>query len=199
MGMCIPGDSNRMIRQKLPAAALPVVLLSTLLSLLAGCASLSDRGCKMQEARARTADLSTPYRPSTPQVGQNSDGQLPKGVPVKAMHYAVGFNVAQIEPCTTLSIIKKLTLQKSADTDMSIKETREFYAEDGTLITSLTEDITTQFPKSGTYAAVTPLPIPRAAPPGKYLIVSKLILERSGEKRPLLLSTARASFRIVAR
>ena len=190
-------DSNRMIGQTLPAPALPVVLLSALLLSLTGCASLSDRGCEMQEARARTADLSTHYRPSTPQAGQNSGGPLPKGVPMKAMHYAVGFNVAQIEPCTTLSIIKKLTLQKSADTDILIKETREFYAEDGTLITSLTEDITTQFPKSGTYAAVTPLPIPRAAPIGKYLIVSKLTLERSGEKRPLLLSTARASFTLL--
>ena len=183
----------------LPTATLPAALLCISLSFVTGCATLSDRGCAMQEARARSADLSTHYRPSTPQAGQNSDGPLPKGVPMKAMHYAVGFNVAQVEPCTTLSIIKKLTLQKSTDTDMSIKETREFYAEDGTLITSLTEDITTQFPKSGTYAAVTPLPIPRAAPPGKYLIVSKLTLERSGEKRPLLLSTARASFRIVAR
>ena len=186
-----------MIRSKLPAVIFPVVLVSAILS-LNGCASLSNRGCEMQEARARTADLSTHYRPSTPQAGQNSDGQLPKGVPAKAMHYAVAFNVAQVEPCTTLSIIKKLTLQKSADTDISIKETREFYAEDGTLITSLTEDITTQFPKSGTYVAETPLPIPRGAPAGKYLIVSKVTLERSGEKRPLLLSTARASFRIVA-
>lgn len=189
-----------MIGQKTTTAVFPVALLSVvLLLLLTSCASLSDRGCEMQESRARTADLSTHYLPSTPQAGQNSDGLLPKGVPIKAMHYAVGFNVTQIEPCTTLSIIKKLTVQRSVDTDISIKETREFYAEDGTLIAALTEDITRQFPKSGTYTAVTPLPIPRAAPAGKYVIVSKLTLERSGEKRPLLLSTARASFRIVAR
>lgn len=188
-----------MMGQKPTTAVFHVVPLSVLLLLLTSCASLSKRGCDMQESHARTADLSTHYLPSTPQAGQNSDGPLSKGVPVKVMHYAVGFNVTQIEPCTTLSVIKKLTMQRSADTDISIKETREFYAEDGTLITSLTEDITAQFLKSGAYAAITPLPIPRAAPAGKYLIVSKLTLERAGEKRPLLLSTARASFRIVAR
>lgn len=188
-----------MIGQKSITTVFPLALLGTLLSLLTGCASLANRGCEMQEASARTTDLSTHYHPSAPQAGQNNGALLPKGIPIKATHYEVEFNVAQIEPCTTLSIIKNLVLQKNTDANLLIKETREFYAEDGTLIASLTEDISAQLPKTGTYTAVTPLPIPRTAPAGKYLIVSKLTLERSGEKKPLLLSTARASFRIVAR
>lgn len=172
------------------------VLVSACLSWLSGCAGLSDYACTLQESRAQSSDLATHYRYTAP---PEVNAQVPKGTSVKATHYTVAFNVERIEPCTTLSIIKEITLLRGADSDILIKETREFYAEDGTLITSLTEDLTSQLGKSGHYTAVTPLPIPRAAPAGRYLISSRLTLERKGDKRTQLLSAAEASFRIVPR
>jgi len=172
------------------------VLVTTCLSWLSGCAGLSDYACTLQESRAQSSDLATHYRYTAP---PEVNGQAPKGASVKATLYTVAFNVERIEPCTTLSIIKELTLLRGADSDALIKETREFYAEDGTLITSLTEDLTSQLGKSGHYTAVTPLPIPRAAPAGRYRISSRLTLERKGDKRTQLLSAAEASFRIIPR
>lgn len=173
-----------------------LIVLSTCLSWLSGCAGLSDYACTLQESRAQSSDLATYYRYNAPPDG---DTQLPKGTPVKATHYTVAFNVERIEPCTTLSIIKEITLLRGSDNTILIKETREFYAEDGTLITSLSEDLTHQFGRSGQYTAVTPLPIPRAAPAGRYRIISRLTLERRGEKRVQLLSAAEASFSIISR
>ncbi len=173
-----------------------VVLVTTCLFWLSGCAGLSDYACTLQESRAQSSDLATQYRYTAPPEGT---GQLPKGTSIKATHYTVAFNVERIEPCTTLSIIKEITLLRGADRNLLIKETREFYAEDGTLITSLTEDLTSQLGKSGQYTAVTPLPIPRSAPAGRYLIISRLSMERKGDKRVQLLSAAEASFRIIPR
>jgi hypothetical protein len=195
----LPGEKNKMVLLK-PKTAIHLlyraVVLSGCLFWLSGCAGLSDYACTLQESRAQASDLSTHYRYSAPPEG---GGQLPRGTPVKATHYTVAFNVERIEPCTTLSIIKELTLLRGADSDILIKETREFYAEDGTLITSHSEDLTSQLGTSGHYTAVTPLPIPRAAPAGRYLIISRLTMERKGDKRTQLLSAAEASFRIIPR
>lgn len=187
-----------MILQELKTAAHlhRAVLVTACLSWLSGCAGLSDYACSLQESRAQSSDLATHYRYTAPPEG---NGQLPKGTHVKATHYTVAFNVQRIEPCTTLSIIKEITLLRVADSNILIKETREFYAEDGTLIASLTEDLTGQLGKSGQYTAVTPLPIPRSAPAGRYLIISRLSMERKGDKRMQLLSAAEASFRIIPR
>jgi hypothetical protein len=196
---------NKMIRPASPQALKPVthtrliIFVSAAISLLSGCAGLSDYGCQLQESRSKSADLATHYRLSTPLAAPAGNDQLPKGVPIKVTHYTVRFNVEQIQPCTTLSIIKEVVLQRNADTDILLKETREFYAEDGTLITSLTEDLTSQLARSGEYAAVTPLPIPRSAPAGKYRIVSKLTQERKSDKKSLLLSAAEAVFSIIPR
>lgn len=163
---------------------------------LSGCAGLSDYACTLQESRAQSSDLSTHYRYSGSAAG---GGQPPRGMSVKVTHYSVALNVDRIAPCTTLSIIKEIRLLRTAQSNIQIRETREFYAEDGTLIASLTEDLTSQLGRSGQYSAVTPLPIPRAAPPGRYLITSRLTLERKGERRTQLLSAAEASFSIIPR
>ena len=173
-----------------------IILTIAITSLLSGCAVLSDYGCKLQENRTKTADLSTYYRPAS---SRTTYRPLTRGIPAELKHYKVAFNVERIEPCTTLSILKELNLHRNTDPGLQFKETREFYAEDGTLITSVTEEITDQLPVSGVYSAVVPLPIPRSAPPGKYHIVSKFTVERPGERRQLLLGTTNASFYIMAR
>ena len=173
-----------------------IILTIAFASLLSGCAVLTDYGCRLQENRAKTADLSTYYRPAN---SRTTYRPLTRGVPAELKHYKVAFNVERIEPCTTLSILKELNLHRNTDPGLQFKETREFYAEDGTLITTVTEDITSQLPVSGIYSAVVPLPIPRSAPSGNYHIVSKFTVERPGERRQLLLGTTNASFYIVAR
>jgi len=75
-------------------------------------------------------------------------------------------------------------LLRSDDPDVVITEVREMYAEDGTLIIPASQDITEQVRKSGHYLATTPLPIPKTAPPGKYKVISKLLFERRGDRRP---------------
>ena len=173
-----------------------VVLVSVSLMGVSGCAGLSEYACTLQESRAQSTDLATQYRYTAAPEG---NGQLPRGTSARATHYTVSLNVVRIEPCTTLSIIKEVGLLRASDGDIIIKETREFYAEDGTLITSLTEDLTSQLSRSGVYTAVTPLPIPRSAPAGRYRIVSRLSMERGRGGRVHLLSAAEASFSIIPR
>ncbi len=79
------------------------------------------------------------------------------------------------------------------------KEVREFFGPDGTLIATNTEDLTAQFQTSGHYQAVTPLPIPRSAPPGRYRIVSKFTLETHDARKPVLLARVDGSFHIASR
>ncbi len=172
------------------------VVLGACLSWLSGCAGLSDYACTLQESRAQSSDLATHYRYTAPPDGNT---QLPRGTSVKVTRYSVTFNVERIEPCTTLSIIKEITLLRGSDNNIVIKETREFYAEDGTLIATLSEDLTSQFGRSGPYTAVVPLPIPRKAPAGRYRILSRLTLEHRGDKHTQLLSAAEASFAITPR
>ena len=79
-----------------------------------------------------------------------------------------------------------------------LNEMREFYAEDGTLIATSTQDISEQVKKSGAYIATTPLPIPKSAPPGKYKIVNKLLFERRGDRRaPVPIARAEGFFYII--
>ncbi|MDH4134546.1 MAG: hypothetical protein OEV31_07125, partial [Gammaproteobacteria bacterium] len=84
--------------------------------------------------------------------------------------------------------------------DIILTEIREFYAEDGSMITTSSQDITDQVKHSGNYVATTPLPIPKAAPPGKYRIVSKLVFDRRGKGRsPVPIARSEGFFFIVPR
>jgi hypothetical protein len=174
-------------------------MIPGILLLLSGCATVSDYGCATEEHQARDLDLTTHYHATTPRESDPSVGLPPKGTVIEVTSYTVGFNAVRIEPCSILSITKNVTLRRGPETDIGIKETREFYAEDGVLITSVTEDVTAQFPATGGYKAVTPLPIPRSAPPGKYRILTRLTMERKSEKRSVVLAAAEAGFQIVQR
>ncbi len=98
--------------------------------------------------------------------------------------YVLGFRPGFTKPCTTLALHKDVVIHRSSDSDVVLNEIREFYAEDGTLIASTTQDISAQVQRSGNYIANTPLPIPKTAPPGKYRIINKLMFERRGSSRP---------------
>jgi hypothetical protein len=80
-----------------------------------------------------------------------------------------------------------------------LEEVREFYTDPGTLITTKTESVGDQFQVSGYYAAELPLPIPQKAPPGKYRIVSKLIMKTKNKSKGIVLARANATFQVVSR
>lgn len=158
-------------------------LLLALLALLGGCASTTDYRCDAHESRTRGIKPTTTYRLIEPKPGHATPRPLPPGSIAQVSTYKMTFRPGFTKPCTTLTLRKDVVIHRSADPDMVLTEVREFYAEDGTLITPSTQDITEQVKKSGTYVATTPVPIPRSAPPGKYKIVCKLLFERHGSSR----------------
>jgi hypothetical protein len=172
-------------------------LVGTAALMASGCAALTDYGCRLHETRVQTLDQSTHYRRLS--SSSQTDGRpLTRTYPAQAPIYRLTLTSEKVPPCTMLSVRKEVVLARLNDRSLIFKETREFYAEDGTLITTLIEDVSAQLKESGTYRASFPLPIPRTAPAGKYRIVSRLTLERAGERRMLPLAQAEARFQIIA-
>ena len=158
----------------------PALLLAALLA--SGCASMSEYSCERQEERSRGVKPQTTYRLVPLKPGHAAVRKLPAGSVATVPTYTMNFRPGYTRPCTTLTLHKDVVIWRSDDQDIVLNEIREFYAEDGTLITSSSQDISSQVRQSGTYVAVTPLPIPKSAPPGKYKIVSKLMFDRRGNR-----------------
>ena len=167
-------------------------------ALLGGCASLDNFSCDMHEQSARGIKPVTTYTPAEPRPNAAAPYTLPAGSAAQVSTYKLTFRPGFTKPCTTITLHKDVVIQRSDEAQVVLNEVREFYAEDGTLIASATQDVSTQVKKSGTYVAVTPLPIPKSAPPGKYKIVSKLLFERRGDRRPAaLVARAEGFFYII--
>lgn len=174
--------------------------LFAVLVFLAGCAGTSEYACERQEERARGTKPTTTYKLVKPKAGEAGVRTLPSGSVAMAPTYRMKFKPPYAEQCTTITLYKDVVIQRSSDRDVVLSEVREFYAEDGTLITSFTQDVTSQVLASGTYVATTPLPIPKNAPPGRYKIVSKLLYERRGASRqPIQIARTEGQFFIVPR
>lgn len=171
--------------------------LLLLLAPLAGCATSSDLGCDMHESRVRDTKPVTTYQAVKLKPGQAAPRVLPAGSLPQAPTYTLTFKPGFTKPCTTITLHKDVVILKSEDNDLVLNEIREFYAEDGTLITTSTQNISDQVRHSGVYVATTPLPIPRNAPPGKYKIVSKLETQRRGDRRPTPVARAEGFFYII--
>lgn len=173
-----------------------VSLVGLIIALLSGCATAPRHECRIQAANAGKVDLATHYQSAQRTL---AFGPLPRGVLAQATLYRIDVNDARIHPCEYLKIHKELYLRRVDQADLKFKETREFYAQDGTMIASHTEDLSDQLRGSGSYAATTLLPIPRSAPAGNYLIVSKLAFRRLGERRSVPLARAEVTFTILPR
>jgi hypothetical protein len=172
------------------------------LLLIAGCALFPpDDVCSQHERQTRDNKITTEYVLQQPGAGRPNPATrpLPKNLVAQVALYKMTFDTDRAQPCTDLSIRKELVLRRLDKAVLAFKEVREFYSPDGKLIATNTEDLSAQFVKSGSYRAITPLPIPRSAPPGRYRIVSKFLLETKGSKRPTLLARVDGSFRIVPR
>jgi len=169
-----------------------------LAALLGGCASMDDFSCDMHETQARGSKPVTTYTRATLKNGETAPRSLPAGSVAQVPVYKIRFKPSYTKPCSTLTLLKDVVIQRSDEANVVLSEIREFYAEDGTLIATSTQDISEQAKQSGTYVATTPLPIPKSAPPGKYKIVNKLLFERQGDRRaPVSIARAEGFFYIV--
>lgn len=161
--------------------ALGIIILT---ALLGGCASMEEYSCETHEAQTRGTKPVTTYTLMAPRTGEAMSRALPAGSTAQVTTYKLTFKPGFTKPCTTLLLHKDVVIQRSDETNVTLSEIREFYAEDGTLIATSTQDISEQVKRSGSYVATTPLPIPKTAPPGKYKIVNKLLFERRADRRP---------------
>lgn len=174
------------------------ILILALMALLHGCASMDNFGCDVHEQNARNTKSITTYRPAPARPNAAPVYSLPAGSVPQVTTYKLTFRPGFTKPCTTVTLRKDVVIQRSDEAQVVLNEIREFYTEDGTLITSATQDVTAQVTKSGSYTATTPLPIPKIAPPGKYKIVSKLMFARDGERKPpRLIARAEGFFYII--
>jgi hypothetical protein len=182
---------------------LPLTVIGSAL-LLNACAGFDVRDlfgdeCSRYESRTKSARYNTLYKPASksPDAGAKPGRPLPKAVLAQVPVYKMSFDGDKIQPCSDLSIRKEIVVLRGESTDLLFKEIREFYAQNGTLITTNAEDISAQLATSGRYQTVTPLPIPRTAPPGKYRIVSRLTVEAKTGKKVLQLAKVEGVFSVV--
>lgn len=156
--------------------------------------------CKYYTWRNDNARYRTVLEYSTEQtrMAQQHYAPLPdKGVYAIVRLYEIKPEAAEIQPCRNLMINKRLFLQRKGDPEFVLRERSEFYAEDGTLIVSNTQDLTQQLLRSGYYIAADELPIPEDAPPGSYRLVTKLLLSKKGQTAVFLLASAEIRYRIL--
>ncbi len=166
-------------------------VISTIL--LAGCATNPGEKVSCNNPGTKSAARYLPLEP----VHDKNYPSLPAGVAAATRAYTLKVNTAQLRPCGTLVMQKDVFLQRSNDPTLVLKEIREFYAQDGTLIAKQSEDVTAQLPNTGMYRGSLTLPIPALAPAGRYHIVSKLVLQKKNKKIPVVLGWADTSFQIM--
>ena len=183
----------------LQRAALPAVAGFGLL--VAGCATLFPSDCARFEQEQKNANYATVYKLSkadTEAAARNFKA-LPRRRSAAVRLYKIRVSSTQIKPCNHLLIHKEVYFQRISNPRLVFVETREFYAEDGTLIANKREIVTAQLKNTGYYVASVSLPIPQSAPPGKYRIVSKLSYKWKGRKRKIFLAKSSTTFRIIAK
>lgn len=178
------------------SAALVVMCLA-----ISGCATFHEDTCAQFEERRKETDYDTQYRfsESDSETAAHNFKPMPRSAGAVVRLYKMSIDQPRIRPCHDLTIRKEIYLQRTAGTNLVLEEVREFYTSHGTLIASKTEVLSNQLRTSGYYFGDTPLPIPQNAPPGKYRIVSKLVMKTKNNKsRAMLLARTGASFQVLA-
>lgn len=144
----------------------------------------SATGCEGQTASR------SPYAPA--RAINRVDTNLSPAHSVRVQVYRVYANRYRIRACGSLALRYEVVLARRGE--MVLREVREYYAEDGTLIANNSEDVSRQLPVSGRYTRSATLPIPAAAPLGRYRVVSKLLVKKPGDARFAQLGRAAISF-----
>lgn len=143
-----------------------------------------DTGCNGQ-----TASHSS-YVPTA--IQQQID--LPSARSVHVQSYRLHADRYRVRACGRITLFYEVVLARQGEA--VLREVREYYADDGTLIASSSEDVSRQLPTSGRYTRSTILPIPAAAPAGRYRVVSRLLVKKSRAARFVQLARAATTFYI---
>jgi hypothetical protein len=179
------------------------VLLAALSLFISGCATVPppEIGCAQFEINSKDGDNSTKYVYSDPdsETAEKNFKPLPRGQSVFVRLYSMYLAPSKINPCSYLTIHKDVYIQRSAKAGTALEEIREFYTSGGTLIATKTESVGDQLRTTGYYTGDTSLPIPPKAPPGKYRIVSKLVVKGKNKRNLAVLARTSAGFEIVPR
>jgi len=191
----------KLIRRPLIAKHLFLSIIIGCVLLVSGCASLTQETCAQFEERSKETDYTTQYRNSDTDLETSARHfkPLPKNTSAVARLYKLQLDTTTISPCHHVTIHKELYLLRAARPGMEFEEIREFYASDGTLIATKRETVSKQLSTNGYYVATVPLPIPRLAPVGKYLVVSKLLLRTAENQQGTLLAKASVGFQVIPR
>ena len=177
------------------------LILAGFALLISGCAGWREMNCTQFEESRKEADYTTQYRflEADSETAARNFKPLPKSASAVVRQYKVRVDPPAIKSCNHLAIHKEIYLQRKADRNLALEEVREFYTADGALIATKTESIGDQLRTSGFYSGNALLPIPEKAPPGKYRIVSKLVLKGENTSRITLLAKTRVNFQVIAR
>lgn len=169
--------------------------------LLSGCAGFPGFGgmsCPQFDQSSQETDYATHYRlleEDTKALARYLPSLAPGAIAAVRV-YEMRVDPYTTKSCNHLTLHKEVHLQRRAG-KWRLDEVREFYTYSGTLIATRTESVGRQLARSGFYAGSTLLPIPEKAPPGRYRVVSKLILKSGGGAT--VLARASASFQVVGR
>lgn len=185
----------------IPHRRISPAILAALALLLSGCASWRGMTCAQFEENRKEADYATQYRfmESDSETAARDFKPLPKGTSAIVRLYKMRIDAPKIAPCNHLTLYKEFYLQRKAGRDLMLEEVREFYTAEGALIATKVETIGNQLRTSGYYSGDTILPIPEKAPPGKYRIVSKLVLKGKNTSRSTLLAKTSVNFQVISR
>ncbi len=183
-----------------PRQAVTLVVLTAFALLAHGGFAEASLQCKLYQWRNEKAHYETTYRYSAEQTKAARETYAPlpeKGVYAIVRLYEIAPEATTTKPCKNLAVTKRLFLQRIDDPTFVFREVIKFYADDGTLVATNIQNISEQLSRTGYYMAANPLPIPEDAPPGRYQLVSELVLTKKGRKRAFLLATARTEYEIL--
>jgi hypothetical protein len=188
-------------RLNIPPGYRLAFILAGCVLLISGCASLGGMSCAQFEQANQEADYTTHYHllePETKTVTRHLP-PLPRGAAAVVHVYEMRVDPYTTKSCNHLRLHKEIHLQRRGGGGWQLEETREFYTISGTLIATRTESVGRQLQRSGFYAGSALLPIPEKAPPGRYRVVSKLVLKSGSKSRGTVLARTSASFQVVPR
>lgn len=161
------------------------------------CAALLLSACANGERRPYTCrGTQAPSLPYSLMSHTERTDNLPDETVIAAHFYRVRPDRAAVKPCSEVAIVKEIHLRRATNRPLQLRERREFYAADGTLVAQSEEDLGARLLYSGNYRAVQVLPIPAGAPPGRYRMIADLYLE-DGDNPPILLNSAQTELRVL--
>lgn len=177
---------------------LPAILAGLAL-LLSGCAGWRETSCAQFERARQGTDYTTHYRLLEPdtKIAARHLPPLSRGAVAVVHLYEMRAEPHATRSCSHLRLHKEIHIQRATGGGLQLDETREFYTLSGALIATRTESVGNQLQRSGFYAGSTLLPVPEKAPPGRYRVVSKLVLKSAGGTT--VLAQTSASFQVISR